>query len=209
MMKSKDKSGGAMAVARHALALAQRAVAEPERKYFQFSSQTTNYLTGVATACCLVAQGASGAQRVGDSLRAKRLRVRGKFYALTPSDTTFRVALVRCVGAGSPGSTDIWTSDDTQSQRNRSLDNIYKVLKEETITLNASFLNGDLTGQLSWDVNLGDLPIMFTAGAATYERNGLFIVVTNDVADAASSIDKPAIGDTGSIWRTELEYVDA
>jgi hypothetical protein len=208
MMKSKDKSGGAMAVARHALQLAQQAVKEPERKFYQFSSQTTNYLTGVSTACCLVSQGASGAQRVGDSLRAKRLRVRGKFYSLTPSDTTFRVALVRVIGAGNPSSTDVWTTDDTQSQRNRSLDDIYKVLKEETITLNASFLNGDLTGQLSWDVNLGDMPIYFTSGAATYERNGLHLVITNDVADAASSIDKPAIGDTGSIWRTELEFVD-
>jgi len=207
MPKPSTMSGGAMRVAQHALAVAKSAQKAPEEKYFQFSSQTTNYLAGVSTVLTSVAQGVGQAQRVGDKLQLRRVRLRGKFYSLTPSNTTFRVALVRSVGGGVPAVTDVWTSDDTQSQRNRSLDDIYQILKEETITLNDSFLNGDCAAQLDWDLSV-NRPVWFAAGATTNERGGLYLVVTNDLADAASSITKPAIGDTGSIWRVELAYTD-
>jgi hypothetical protein len=204
---SMKKSVDALRVAHSALAMAKQMRREPERKYFVLSSSTTNYLAGISTALFSVAQGAGGAQRVGDKLRALRMRLRGKFYSLVPSDTTFRVALVRSRGGGVPAVTDVWNTDDTQSLRNRSLDDIYTVVKEQTVTLNASFLNGDVSGQLDWDIPL-DHDIFYTSAATTYERNGLYLVVTNDVADSASAVDKPAIGDTGSIWRAELTFTD-
>lgn len=207
MRKSGKQPDSAMRVAQQALQLAKAAVKAPEKKQFQLSSQTTNYLTGIVTAVSGISQGLTSATRVGDRVEVQRFRLRGKFYSLTPSDTTFRVALVRSVGGGVPAITDVFNSDDTQSMRNRSLDDLYSVLHEQTITLNASFLNGDLTGQVDWDLGLG-LPIWYTGAGGTYERGGLYLLVINDIADAASSVDKPAIGDTGSIWRCETVYTD-
>jgi hypothetical protein len=210
MSKPKHKGGGdAMAVAKHALAVAQSARKAPEKKYYYNALGTTNFLAGTVTQLFAVSQGVAANQRVGDALRCQRLRLRAKLYSLVPSNTTFRMALVRVLGAGTPAVTDIWVSDTTYSQRNRSLDDIYHVIKEETITLNDSFVAGDCAAILDWDMGLGGTPLHFTAGATTYERGGYFLVTTNDLADAASPGTKPAIGDTGTIWTAELTYTDA
>lgn len=202
-------SENALVVARQALSIASQLRRSEEVKEFQLSSQNTNFLAGTVTQLAPIAQGVTVANRVGDVVRAQRFRLRMKCYILTPSNSTFRVMLVRATGATVPSVTNVLTTDDTQSMRNLALDDTYVVLKDETVTINAAFLNGDRAGQLDWDIGLNNLPISFQAAATTYERNGLFLLITTDFADSSSAVSKPAIGDSGMIFRSSLLYTDA
>ncbi len=203
----------AMEVARRALAVARQAIAEPEKKIFQLSTQTTNFLAGTVTQLAPLTQGVTSANRIGDKVLLQRIKMQMKYYALVPSDTTFRFLLVRPLASSaatiSGGSNPLFLTDDTMAQRDVRFDATYQILKDETHTLNASFLNGDCCGNLSWDINLGGLPCFFQGAATGYERGGLYLVILNDVADSASPVSKPAIGDTGVLYRTDIVFTDA
>lgn len=209
---SKARKGAtAMEVAQRALSLARRNAADPERKVFQKSTQTTNFLAGTVVALGDVSQGVTSASRTGEAIRARNLKMRMKCYALTPSDTTFRFVLVRSTLVAptiSGGAAPVFLTDDTMAQRDVRFEASHHIIKDEVVTLNASFLNGDVAANIEWDLNLGDLPITYQGASTNYERNGLWLLIMNDVADAASAVTKPAIGDTGVLYRTDLTFVD-
>ncbi len=200
----------ALAVANRALALAGRLAAAREVKYFQYANDTTNYLAGAVTHIGNVPRGLQDYARVGDEIRAKSLHVRGKVYSLTPSDVTFRIIVFQDMQqtvSTIPNVTQLLTADSTVAMWNRDYDRRWRVLKEHTVTLNASFLNGDVAQDFEWHLPMGDVRMAWTA-ADGIEARGLYMLITADVAEAAGPLSKPAIGDVGTTIRSELSFYD-
>jgi len=163
---------------------------------------------GVALVSGLVG-GSTVFTRVGNLARARLLQVRGKFYDLYNSNTQYKLSLVSCPGGTVPTVGTAWTYDATLSVANPSYRARFRVLKEQLFATEPSFINQDTVAQISWDVNLGDLPLEYSGpNAADGTRNMLYLIFTADYASSASAIARPVANEAAMYIDTVLSYTD-
>jgi hypothetical protein len=207
----KSRTKPAMAVALEALSLAKGMRKLVEAKVYQEQKTITNLLAGVITDFSAIPQGVTVSQRVGETIRLQRLRVRAKMGMTTSSNMAYRCIVFadkRQQNSVAPLVAQVLVSDLTVSPYLIDNNDRWLILKDETIELNATFLNGDQSHSIIWDIDCRNLPMDFAFGAG-HSKNGVYMLLTADVLDTSGGGTKPAIADSVAQFFWEAVFTDA
>lgn len=209
--KAAKSSKDPLGIAREALSLARSLKAEVEVKRFQQTTTQTNYLAGVVTHLSGIAQGDTVSARTGDTVRLKHVDIRLNMATFTDSTLCWRVIVFsdkRQVPATAPTVLQVLDTDSAISAY--ALGNAadrYIIYKDFTLSQNARFLNGDMSDNFVWRVPLGNR--LGRWNGANYTDGQVFMLVTCDVASAATMVGKPAAGDAATRFTVDLAFTDA
>jgi hypothetical protein len=201
----------ALEVALQALALAKGLRKEVEVKVYQQQQTFTNLLAGVVTDFTAIPQGVTVSQRIGESIRLQRLRIRAKLGMTVSSNMAYRCIVFadkRQQNSVAPLVAQVLVSDLSVSPYLVDNNDRWLILKDETIELNASFLNGDTSHSQVWDIDCRNLPLDFAFGAG-HSKNGVYMLLTADVLDNSGGGTKPAIADSVAQFFWEATFSDA
>ncbi len=199
----------AMELARRALLEVRKLASSEEVKRVQQITTQTNYLAGAVTLVSGIAQGDGVSGRTGDTVRLKRLSLRLNCATFTDSNVTWRVIVFtdkRQVAGTNPTVTQVLDTDSALSAYALAQAGRFRVFKDYTFSQNARFLNGDMADPSVWDLDLGNMEARWTGGTTTAGQ--VYVLITCDVASAASMTGKPAAGDAATRFTTDLYYTD-
>ncbi len=205
-----ERETDALIVARQALRLARGMVGSVERKVYQQTTTTNNYLAGNVTNIFAPAQGDGVGQRTGDAVRLKKVTIRMSYATFTDSTVTWRFILFhdkRQVSGVTPTVTTVLATDTATSQVSVDTRGRFAIHRDITVTQIARFLNGDMSDVFVWDVPL-NLETRWAGGIGNLNQNGLYVLITCDVQSAASMVAKPAAGDCATRYTVDAEFTD-
>ncbi len=208
--KAAERETDALIVARQALRLARGMVGSVERKIYQQTSLSTNYLAGSVTNVFAPAQGDTVSTRTGDSVRLKRIVIRMTYATFTDSTITWRFVLFhdkRQVSGVTPTVTTVLTTDTALSQFSDATRGRFAIHRDITTNQIARFLNGDMSDSFVWDIPM-NLETRWAGGVGNLNQNGLYLLITCDVQTAASMTAKPAAGDVATRFTVDAEFTD-
>lgn len=177
---SKRRYSNTRVLAKKALRIAKKAYKLPELKYNALNLSPGSISgTGSITALDTVTQGQTNNTRIGDQLMATSVKYRASLKLnASATDTLVRMMIVRWVSEAPSVVTDVLetpTVNSFKSENNRFssqvlLDRVYRLSTAEKPEI---FIRGS--------VKLGKM-INYDGGAATSNRNGVYVIFVSDEA---------------------------
>lgn len=202
-----------------ALALARSLARDVEKKVVTIQTGPVDpypaSLSGYMASLVTIAQGDQIYQRQGNRIALKRADLKLRFGMYQSSNACIRVMILQDLqqrDSTMPAISDILSQQNTLAAYNVLYTNRFKILYDQKKTLNANFTNEDM--QVEFDVSIRSFAqsgrCEFSgAGGGTWSKNGLFLLVLTDFAQAGDPTSQwTGAGQCDFKWNCLTYYTD-